>query len=87
MILSIYSLRDKLGGDFAPTFEARNDDVALRVVLQMLKRNRNIPLSDLELWKFAEFDNEAGVMTLCEKACLKSSFAEVDLVPDSEVAK
>lgn len=62
MIITRYSIYDRKSNSYAPSFEAPNNDVALRMVVSSLSEQSNLVLypSDYVLVKLCDFDNETG---------------------------
>ena len=62
MITRLYSLWDSVAGESGPIFQAKNDDVALRNVIQMFLELR-ADIANLEsyhLYHVGDFDTELG---------------------------
>lgn len=74
MIMRLYSVYDSVAEEYGPLFQAKNDDVALRNVIQMFT-DMNVSIASLEsfhLYHVGDFDSELG------------SFASVN--PNEEIA-
>lgn len=62
MIARLYSLYDSVAEEFGPLFQAKNDDVALRNVIQMFTEMKG-KIANAEcyhLYYIGDFDNETG---------------------------
>lgn len=62
MITRLYSVYDSVAGEYGPLFQAKNDDVALRNVIQMFTEMKvNIAsLATFKLYHVGDFDTESG---------------------------
>lgn len=62
MIMRLYSLYDSVAEEFGPLFSAKNDDVALRNMIQMFAEMKvNIAsLNSFHLFHVGDFDTELG---------------------------
>lgn len=68
MITRLYSVYDSVAEEYGPIFQAKNDDVALRNVIQMFTE-MNVSIVSLEsyhLYHVGDFDSELG--TLVERS-------------------
>lgn len=68
MITRLYSVYDSVAEEYGPIFQAKNDDVALRNVIQMFTE-MNVSIASLEsyhLYHVGDFDSELG--TLVERS-------------------
>ena len=61
--MRLYSVYDKVAKEHGPVFEAKNDDVALRNLRQMMHKNPSFKHDEFDLFFHGQFDNEAGVIT------------------------
>jgi hypothetical protein len=52
---------DVTAEEYGPVFQAKNDAVAMRNVLRMVKENR-LDLNDFLLYRFGSFDSDKGVL-------------------------
>lgn len=62
MIMRLYSVYDSVAEEYGPLFQAKNDDVALRNVIQMFT-DMNVSIASLEsyhLYHVGDFDSELG---------------------------
>lgn len=63
----LFSVRDKLAEEFAPLFEAKNDQIALRVVRTMFKKfEDSFQISDFELCCLGHYNHMDGKITAYE---------------------
>lgn len=60
--MKLYSIRDRLAQEFAPIFEAKNDEVADRVVRQLMAKSPGLNLSDFELYRLGSFSYTDGFL-------------------------
>lgn len=59
MKFGLYVTYDKVGEEYSPVFQQKNDKVCCRVVHDMLKKSPISPV-DYQIIKIGEFDNESG---------------------------
>lgn len=62
MIVRLYSVYDSVAGEYGPLFQAKNDDVALRNVIQMFT-DMHVTVASLDcfhLYHVGDFDTELG---------------------------
>lgn len=62
MIARLYSVYDSVAGEYGPIFQAKNDDVALRNVIQMFT-DMHVSVASLDcfhLYHVGDFDSELG---------------------------
>ena len=59
MIFGLYVTYDKIGEEYSPVFQQKNDKVCMRVVHEMLKKSPVSP-EDYQILKIGEFDTERG---------------------------
>ena len=62
--LKLYSIKDKVAGEFGPIYEAVNDAVAMREFSRIMAKTEFA--DDFELICMAEMDKVTGQMELCE---------------------
>ena len=77
MITRLYSVYDSVAGEYGPLFQAKNDDVALRNVIQMFTE-MHVPVMNLEsyhLYHVGDFDSELG--TFVERSV--NTMGEIDI--------
>lgn len=62
MIMRLYSLYDSVAEEYGPLFQAKNDDVALRNVIQMFTdmHVRIVSLDCFHLYHVGDFDTVLG---------------------------
>lgn len=68
--MNLYSLKDVVADEYGPVFEAKNDDVAIRVCKQIPQKSPDIVLSDFELYRIGDFDHEKGYFSTEKQAVL-----------------
>ena len=77
MITRLYSVYDSVAEEYGPLFQAKNDDVALRNVIQMFTE-MHVPVMNLEsyhLYHVGDFDSDLG--TFVERSV--DTMGEIDI--------
>ena len=59
MKVNIYTIYDKVACESGPIFQAKNDGVALRCFMSLIKDTPNIVPTDYDVYCLGEFDTEA----------------------------
>lgn len=59
MVYNLYTIFDSVADECGPVFQAKNYDVALRYVAEMIMKN-HVKLSDYYLCYIGTFDSDAG---------------------------
>lgn len=73
--MNLYTIRDVLACEYGPSFEAKNSDVAIRVVKQLVLKTPSISLNEYELYELGSFDHETGsLVALSSPKFLSGSF-------------
>lgn len=80
MITRLYSLLDSVAEEFGPIFQAKNDDVAMRNVIQMFTEMHAdvASLESYHLYYVGDFDSELGKFVV-------SSVTPIEIDLDYEV--
>ena len=58
MKVNIYTIYDKVACEAGPIFQAKNDGVALRCFMSLMKDTPNIVPSDYDVYCLGEFDTD-----------------------------
>ena len=59
MKVNIYTIYDKVACEAGPIFQAKNDGVALRCFMSLMKDTPNVVPSDYDVYCLGEFDTDA----------------------------
>ena len=59
MKVNIYTIYDKVACEAGPIFQAKNDGVALRCFMSLIKDTPNIVPSDYDVYCLGEFDTDS----------------------------
>lgn len=59
MKVNIYTIYDKVACEAGPIFQAKNDGVALRCFMSLMKDTPNIVPSDYDVYCLGEFDTDS----------------------------
>ena len=59
MKVNIYTIYDKVACESGPVFQAKNDGVALRCFMSLIKDTPSINPTDYDVYCLGEFDTEA----------------------------
>ena len=59
MKVNIYTIYDKVACESGPIFQAKNDGVALRCFMSLMKETPNVVPSDYDVYCLGEFDTES----------------------------
>ena len=86
MKYNLYSIYDSVAEDFGPIFQAKNYDVALRYVAEMIM-SHHVKLSEYFLYYLGTFDSDSG--SICPdkvvKYCLSDIFNDSDKPSDDVI--
>ena len=58
MKVNIYTIYDKVACEAGPIFQAKNDGVALRCFMSLMKETPNVDPSDYDVYCLGEFDTD-----------------------------
>ena len=58
MKVNIYTIYDKVACESGPIFQAKNDTVALRCFMSLMKDTPNVVPSDYDVYCLGEFDTD-----------------------------
>ena len=58
MKVNIYTIYDKVACESGPIFQAKNDGVALRCFMSLMKDTPNVVPSDYDVYCLGEFDTD-----------------------------
>ena len=58
MKVNIYTIYDKVACESGPIFQAKNDGVALRCFMSLMKETPNVVPSDYDVYCLGEFDTD-----------------------------
>lgn len=84
MIITRYSIYDRMSNSYAPSFEAPNNDVAIRMVVSSLSEQSNLVLypSDFHIVALCGFNTETGETIKYENEFVHA-VAEINaIIPD-----
>ena len=59
MKVNIYTIHDKVASESGPIFQAKNDTVALRCFMSLMKDTPSVNPADYDVYCLGEFDTEA----------------------------
>ena len=59
MKVNIYTIYDKVACESGPIFQAKNDTVALRCFMSLMKDTPNVTPSDYDVYCLGEFDTDS----------------------------
>ncbi len=59
MKVNIYTIYDKVACEAGPIFQAKNDGVALRCFMSLMKDTPNVVPSDYDVYCLGEFDTDS----------------------------
>ena len=59
MKVNIYTIYDKVACEAGPIFQAKNDGVALRCFMSLIKDTPNINSTDYDVYCLGEFDTDS----------------------------
>ena len=59
MKVNIYTIYDKVACEAGPIFQAKNDGVAFRCFMSLIKDTANVVPSDYDVYCLGEFDTES----------------------------
>ena len=59
MKVNIYTIYDKVACESGPIFQAKNDGVALRCFMSLMKETPNVVPSDYDVYCLGEFDTDS----------------------------
>ncbi len=59
MKVNIYTIYDKVACEAGPIFQAKNDGVALRCFMTLMKDTPNVVPSDYDVYCLGEFDTDS----------------------------
>lgn len=65
-MLMLYSIKDVVAEEFGPVFQAKNDQVAVRMVNNTFRSTPPGDPESFDLYAIGEFDPEKGVLLPCD---------------------
>lgn len=74
--MKLYTVKDKISGEFAPPFLARTDPAAVRTFQHMLQGDKIAYAEDFELYRIGEYDVDSGSVQGCIPVLLDTPFSD-----------
>lgn len=74
--MKLYTVKDRIGSEFAPPFIARTDASAIRTFQRMLQGDKITYAEDFELFRIGDFDVDTGIVQGCQPFLLDTPFED-----------
>lgn len=83
--MNLYTVKDSVAEEFGPLFQAKNDGVATRMFLELLKQTKQ-PF-EYKLFMVGQFDHDTGLIDPVSPEPVVLSLVEEELIISKEDLK